>query len=406
MLTTYAYKARDVQGHLVEGSTEGESRFDVAAELKAKGVFPISVEPVVENRLKADIRIPGLTDRIKGEDLAVFARQLATMIDAGLPLVRALTVLSKQTESKPLKAVVDAVRLDVESGTSLSEAMAKQPKAFNRLFIAMVRAGEAGGVLDTVLDQLATILERQVELRRTIVSALTYPVAVLGLVSLIGAAMLLFVVPTFKSMFTSVHGTLPLPTRILLQASHLATAWAPVLLVIGVVLAVLLRKGLRTATGRMIRDRILLRLPLGGPLVQKTAMTRFARTLSLLLRSGVPILESLQITSETVNNAVVGKAVSDLQAAVEGGESLNEPLVRHTVFPPMVTQMLAVGEETGAVDTLLDKVADFYDKEIEATVATLTSLLEPLLIMVLGGVVGSMVVALYLPMFSLVNQVK
>jgi type IV pilus assembly protein PilC len=321
-------------------------------------------------------------------------------------MIRALAILGDQTESKPLKVVVDTVRREIEQGSSLSAALAAHPQAFNRLYIAMVSAGEAAGVLDDTLDRLATIIEKQVQLRGKIKSALTYPVAVLGLVVVVVMAMLLFVVPTFEGMYADVGGTLPLPTRILLGVSDLMTKWAPLVLAATIGGVIALRKWFKTDRGRLARDTAMLKVPVMGGLVQKTAMTRFARTLSVLMRSGVPVLDSFQITSETVNNAVVSRAVLDAQAAVQRGESMHGPLVHHDVFPPMVVQMLAVGEETGAVDNLLDKVGDFYEQEVAATVDSLTSLLEPLLIAVLGSVVGGMVVALYMPMFNLINLVQ
>jgi type IV pilus assembly protein PilC len=406
MTTTFTYKARDAQGRLVEGALEGHDRMVVADQVRRLGFVPVSVEEQTVSALGKDITIPGLSNRIKGKDLAVFSRQFATMIGAGLSMIRALGILADQTESKPLKAVIDDVRREVEQGESLSAALSMHPEAFNRLYIAMVSAGEAAGVLDDTLDRLATIIEKQVQLRGKIKSALTYPVAVLGLVVVVVVAMLLFVVPTFEGMYSDVGGKLPLPTRILLALSDLTTKGAPLLLVGAVAGVIGLRKWFKTAGGRMARDTALLRVPVMGGLVQKTAMTRFARTLSVLMRSGVPVLDSFQITSETVNNAVVSRAVLDAQAAVQRGESMHGPLVHHPVFPAMVVQMLAVGEETGAVDTLLDKVGDFYEQEVESTVDGLTSLLEPMLIAVLGSVVGGMVVALYLPMFNLINLVQ
>jgi type IV pilus assembly protein PilC len=403
---TFAYKARDAKGRLLEGTAEGESPLTVADELRSLGYVPIAVEARKVSALTRDFKIPGFGDRIPQKDLAVFARQFATMIDSGLSLVRALAVLQGQTENETLKGVVTEVRRDIEGGSSLSKALEAHPRAFNRLFVAMVSAGEAAGVLDDVLLRLATIIEKQVELRRKITSAMTYPAAVLGLVVLVMTAMVLFVVPTFAGLYDDLDGKLPLPTRILLAVSGFGTRFAPLLLLAAIGGAFGFVRWYRSDAGRARCDRLLLRLPIFGRLVHKTALTRFARTLSVLLRSGVPVLESLEITSRTVNNAVVTEAVLATQDAVAEGESMHEALARHPVFPPMVVQMLAVGEETGNVDTLLEKVSDFLDEEIETTVGTLTSLLEPLLIVVLGGSVGGMVVALYLPMFNIINLVK
>jgi type IV pilus assembly protein PilC len=406
MATTFAYKVRDKDGRLLQGALEADSAALVANKLRSMGYVPVAIDQTGSSKIDRAIKIPGITDRIKGRDVAVFSRQFATMINSGLSLLRALNILVQQTESEVLAGILDQVRSDVEKGSSLSQAIGRHPKAFNRLYVAMVKAGETGGALDSTLLQLSDIIEKQVELKRKIKSAMTYPVAVLGLVLLIVTAMLIFVVPTFQHLYKSLGGTLPLPTRVLLMVSKVATTYAPFIVAFDVGAVVLMRRWVRSDSGRARWDTIKLRVPVFGKLVHKTAMTRFARTLAVLLRTGVPILESLEITSETVNNTVVAHAVKDVQKAVKQGESIHEPLATHAIFPPMVTQMLAVGEETGMVDVMLEKVADFYDQEIEATVDALTSLLEPLLIVVLGGAVGGMVVALYMPMFQIINLVK
>ena len=343
---------------------------------------------------------------VKLKDVSIFTRQFATMINSGLSLLRALYILTEQTENKALAKVCDEVRQDVEKGSSLSQALARHPKVFNRLYIAMVRAGETGGVLDTVLMQVAATIEKQVELRSKIRSAMTYPVAVFAIVILIVTAMLLFIVPMFKELYTDLGGTLPLPTRLLLLISGLVVKFFPfvILLEVGAIFA--FKKWIQTEKGRAAWDKLKLRVPVVGKLVHKTAMTRFARTLAVLLRSGVPILEALEITSETVGNSVVAKAVKEVQAGVKQGEAINAPLQNHAVFPPMVVQMMAVGEETGALDEMLDKIGEFYEQEVEAMVSALTSLLEPLLIVVMGAAVGGMVIALYMPMFNIINIVK
>ena len=406
MSSTYAYKVRDREGRLLQGTLEADSNTLVADKLRSLGYIPVSIDRESPSKLQSDLKIPGLSDRVSHKDVALFCRQFATMINSGLALIRALNILGEQTENKALAKIVAEVRQDVEKGASLSQALVRHPKAFNRLFVAMVKAGETGGVLDRVLLQLADIIEKQVELKRKIKSAMTYPVAVLALVLLIVTAMLLFVVPTFESLYTDLGGTLPLPTRLLRGVSGLVTRFAPVMVVVNIGVVILFRRWLRSEGGRARWDAFKLRIPIFGKLVHKTSMTRFARTLAVLLRSGVPILESLEITSETVNNTVVSRAVKDVQEAVKQGETIHEPLSKHAVFPPMVTQMLAVGEETGMVDVMLEKVADFYDQEVEATVNAMTSLLEPLLIVVLGGAVGSMVVALYMPMFKIIDLVQ
>jgi type IV pilus assembly protein PilC len=406
MAATFQYKVRDSQGRLLQGSLDGDNQALVATKLRQMGYTPITIEQEKAGNLQRDLKIPGITDRVGGKDVAVFSRQFATMISSGLSLMRALHILHEQTENKQLATVVNEVRMDVEKGASLSQALARHPKVFTRLYVAMVRAGETGGVLDGVLVQLAGILEKQVELKRKIKSAMTYPVAVMCLVLMIVTAMLVFVVPTFEALYADLGGTLPLPTRILLTISGIVTKWLPVIIVVEIAAVFGFRKWLQSERGRAIWDSFKLRVPVFGKLVHKTAMTRFSRTLAVLLRSGVPILEALEITSETVNNTVVAGAIKETQEAVKRGESIAAPLAAHPVFPPMVVQMLAVGEETGQVDEMLEKVADFYDQEIEATVDALTSLLEPLLIVVMGGAVGGMVVALYMPMFQIINLVQ
>jgi type IV pilus assembly protein PilC len=403
--STYAYRVRDTDGRIIGGTLEADSQGAVASRLRQMGYAPISIEESKPG-LKREITLPGL-NRIKLKDLAVFSRQFATMINSGLSLLRALTILAEQTESKALAEIIGQVRNEVEQGTALSTSLAKHPKTFNRLYVAMIKAGEVGGFLDKVLLELADSIEKEVELRGKVRSAMTYPIAVFAMVIMIVAAMLVFVVPQFETLYSQLGGQLPFLTRILLGASRFVAGWGGGVVVIAVVVGVIaFRRFHATPAGRFAVDRAKLRAPVFGPLVQKTVLSRFSRTLSTLLGSGVPILQSLEIVSETVNNDVVSRAVKDVQDSVREGESLAVPLAKHSVFPPMVVQMLAVGEETGAIDVMLDKVGDFYDAEVSAAVDSLTSLIEPILIAVMGSVVGGMVVALYLPMFNIINLVK
>jgi type IV pilus assembly protein PilC len=405
MAETFLYKVRDKQGKVVSGSLEAESVALVANRLRQMGYVPIAIDkkPPTFNR---ELKLPGFGSRISPKDVAIFSRQFATMINSGLSLLRALYILADQTENKTLANVVNEVRADVEKGASLSQALSRHPKAFSRLYVSMVRAGETGGVLDSVLVRLADTMEKQVELRRKVKSAMTYPVVVFGLVLTIVTAMLLFVVPMFESLYSELGGTLPLPTRLLIGVSKLATKLAP-LIIIGQVGAIIgFKRWIQTDKGRAVWDAFKLRVPIFGKLVHKTALARFSRTLAALLRSGVPILESLEITAGTVGNEVMARAIKDVQSAVKTGESIAKPLGSHAVFPPMVAQMMAVGEETGALDSMLEKIADFYDQEVEATVNALTSLLEPLLIVVMGSAVGGMVVSLYMPMFNIIKLIK
>jgi type IV pilus assembly protein PilC len=407
MAETYQYKVRDKQGKVLEGSLEADSTTLVANKLRQMGYVPLAIDKKGGAGLQKDLRIPGFGGgKVKLKDLAVFNRQFATMIDSGLSLLRSLNILAEQTESKALAAIINEVRQDVEKGASLSQAMGRHPKAFSRLYIAMVRAGETGGVLDQTLLQLADTLEKQVELKHKIKSAMTYPVAVLALVLLIVTAMLLFIVPMFKGLYADLGGTLPFPTRLLLLVSSVMVKAFPILLIAMGIAVFLFKRWIETEKGRAIFDAFKLKVPVFGKLVHKTALTRFSRTLASLLRSGVPILESLEITSDTVGNTVASKAVKDVQEGVKQGEPIAKRMAEHKIFPPMVVQMLAVGEETGAVDTMLDKMGEFYEQEVEATVNALTSLLEPALIVVLGGAVGGMVVSLYMPMFNIIKLIK
>lgn len=405
MPDTYVYRVRDRQGKLLEGSLEAESQVLVANKLRQMGYVPIAIDKQGGGLGSKEINL-SFGGKPKLKDISVFSRQFATMINSGLSLLRSLNILAEQTENKKFAETIDQIRQDVEKGASLSQALAKHPKTFSKLYVSMVRAGEIGGVLDSVLLRLASTIEKQVELRGKVKSALTYPVAVLALVLLIVTAMLLFIVPIFKDLYDGLGGTLPLPTRMLLIVSNILKKFFP-LVVLGAVVAVwLLRRWIATEGGRAKWDAFKLKVPIMGKLVQKTALARFSSTLSALLRSGVPILESLEIVADTVSNAVVAKAVHQTQTAVKGGESIAKPLAEHKVFPPMVTQMMAVGEETGALDEMLEKIGEFYEREVEATVDALTSLLEPILIVILGGAVGGMVVALYMPMFQIINLVQ
>ena len=406
MTATFEYRVRDRAGRIVEGKLDGDDETLVVRRLREMGYTPITVTKRESSRLQADIKIPGLSDRVSLKDVAVFSRQFATMINSGLSLLRALAILSEQTENQALADIVGEVRLDVERGTALSTALARHPKAFNRLYISMVRSGEVGGSLDTVLMRLADTIENQVELRRKVKSAMTYPVVVFSLVIVIAAAMLLFIVPQFAGIYKELGGTLPLPTRILIALSDFVKSWILGIIVVSGIAAWFLRRWARSPQGKPRWDAMKLRLPVFGLLVRKTALARFSRTLAALTRSGVGILEALDIVAETSGNEVIATALHDTQRAVKQGDTLARPLEHHEVFPPMVVQMIAVGEETGALDEMLDKIADFYDSEVEATVDALTSLIEPLLIVVMGATVGGMVISLYLPMFNIIKLIK
>lgn len=405
---TFDYQVRDRSGKLVSGQLEADSQAAVASKLRQLGYAPVSIAEHKEATLQREIKIPGMGNKVKLKDLAIFSRQFATMINSGLSLIRALSILAEQTESERLAEVIGEIREYVEAGGSLSEALAAHDDVFPKLYIAMVRAGETAGMLDKVLVRIADTLEKDVKLRAKIKSAMTYPVIVFIMAILLTSAMLVFIVPTFVALFEDLGGDLPLPTKMLMYASDFMTSWVGLVsyFVAPVVIWQSFKAYRKTEKGRFQLDVLKLKLPVFGNLFHKIALTRFARNLSTLMAAGVPILQALEITAETVNNGVIGNATKDVQESVREGESIAGPLTEHEVFPPMVVQMIAVGEETGGVDHMLEKIADFYDTEVETLTESLTALMEPLMIAVLGGIVGSMVIALYMPIFKVIELVQ
>lgn len=404
-VTAFKYTVRDRTGKTINGVLDAPDERAVAAKLREMGYAPVSIATAAPKGLQREITIPGMRKKVGLKDLAIFSRQFATMIDAGLSLIRSLNILAEQTENERFKEVIGEVRSAVERGASLSESLAEHDE-FPRLYVALVRAGETAGMLDKVLLRVAATLENDLALRRKIKSALTYPGVVLAMAIVLVGIMLAFIVPTFVGLFESLGGTLPLPTRLLLAASNVLRSWWYVIVflpVLGWQAFVRARKQPRV---RHQLDRLKLKLPVFGPLFHKLALSRFSRNLGILLKAGVPILTSLDITAETVNNGVIGDAITDVKQSVTTGETVAGPLSQHDVFPPMVVQMLSVGEETGAMDTMLEKIADFYDNEVESTTEQLTAMLEPVMIGVLGGIVGSMVISLYLPMFKIFDLIQ
>jgi type IV pilus assembly protein PilC len=403
-MALYTYKAISPGGEIVQDKAEGSGTMAVAAELRKQGLMVIDVkEQSVANK---DILAP--FKGIKLADLVIFSRQLATMINAGLPIVRALYVLSEQTENPKLNGVVVEVRKDVEAGLSLSEALEKHPDAFSRLYVQMVKAGEVGGILDGVLLRIADQLERDQDLRRKIRSAMTYPIVVLVLAILAASFMLMFIVPVFAKLFQDLGGTLPLPTRVCMLLSDILTSLWGVLVYAGMGLAVyLFFRWKKTENGRRIWGRAILRIPAKiGDVVHKAVLARFARTLATLSAAGVPILQALEITATSSGNWVVETALLKSRDAVREGLPIYKPLEMEPVFPPMVTRMIAVGEETGDIDGMLTKIAEFYESEVDAAVKALTSIIEPLMIVVVGAIVGFIVISMYLPMFKIFELVK
>jgi type IV pilus assembly protein PilC len=378
----YEYAVRDRTGKMVRGKLKAESPAVVATRLKSMGYAPVSITQANAG-LKRDINIPGFGNKVGLKDLAIMSRQFATMVNSGLSLLRSLTILEEQTECKPLAKVLAQVRTEVEGGRALSDALAVHPKVFPPLMVNMCRAGEVGGFLDKSLLQVATNYEAEVKLRGKVKSAMTYPVVVAVMAVLGVTGMLLFIVPTFKEMFASLGGTLPAPTRFLVFLSELLKATMP-----------------------FVVDPLKLKLPVFGNLFQKISVARFTRNLGTMISSGVPILQALDIVADTTGNVVVGRAVRDVQESVRQGESLARPLLDHPVFPPMVVQMMSVGEDTGALDEMLRKISEFYDQEVEATTEALTSLIEPIMIAVMGVVIGGMIIALYMPIFKVFDLIQ
>ncbi|NND04104.1 MAG: type II secretion system F family protein [Acidimicrobiia bacterium] len=405
--STFTYKVRDKNGAIVSGEIEGASTAVVAKALRERGMIPLQVEEKQSSILQTEIKIPGLAKRVKQREIVIFSRQFATMVNSGLSLIRALSVLEEQTESVPFREVLSKVRTDVERGTSLSAAMDRHPKVFTDLYISMIRAGEIGGVLDETLLRLADILEAQMNLRSKIRSAMAYPAVIGLLIVAVTTAMIVFVVPVFTNLYAELgDAELPFATKLLVGLSNVLTSyWWLVMALTGLAIWGF-RRWITTEQGRLHWDTIKLKLPVFGKLAHKTALSRFSRTLAVLSRTGVPILQAIDIVADTSGNQLVAKALDEVKESVRSGESLAQPLSRHSVFPPMIVQMMTVGEETGELDGMLAKVADFYEREVEDTVSALTSLIEPLLIVVMGISVGAILISLYLPIFNIAGLVS
>jgi type IV pilus assembly protein PilC len=400
-MAVFVYRGR-AGGGAVAGEIEAGDRMGAVAQLRARGIAATAVE---ERRAKSAV-VKRLGRRVKDKDLAIYTRQFSTMVDAGLPIAQCLTILGEQSESKVLRSVTSNIAREVEGGATLADSFRKYPKTFDDLFTNMIQVGESGGVLDVVLQRLSNYIEKAAALKRKVKSAMVYPATIIGVAVLVIVFMMTFVIPTFAQMFRNMGAELPLPTRIVLWLSDFTRSY--ILVMIGGVVAFVyaLRRYYATDQGSQVIDAFLLKVPVLGMLIRKVAVARFTRTLGTLISSGVPILEGLRITARTAGNRVVEKAVLQARAAVTAGRTLAEPLKAAPVFPPMVVHMISVGENTGALDQMLSKIADFYDDEVDSAVSALTSLLEPLMIVFLGVVVGGLVVAMYLPIFRLVTLIK
>jgi type IV pilus assembly protein PilC len=400
-MPVFNYTARTLTGELQSGSIDLPSHDDVVQHLRKNRMIVVKVQQAPK-----DIKLSFLGKGISTRDIVIFTRQFATMINSGLPLVQALDILAEQTENKALKDVTRAVVYDVESGHTLADALRKHPKAFTELYVNMVAAGEAGGILDTILLRLATFMEKNDALVRKVKGAAIYPAVIFSVAILAVIILLVFVIPVFRSMFADVKMELPLPTRIVIGLSDLLKHfwWALGLGIAAIVFGI--RRYYATPAGRLNLDRIMLALPVLGDVIRKSAVSRFTRTLGTLIASGVSILDGLEITAKTAGNRVIHDAVMESRASIAGGETIAAPLQKSRVFPPMVISMIAVGEQTGGLDEMLSKIADFYDEEVDAAVEALLSLMEPVMIVLLGVVVGGMIVAMYLPIFGMIGAVQ
>ncbi|WIB26311.1 type II secretion system F family protein [Curtobacterium sp. MCSS17_015] len=407
MSLAFDYRGRDGSGKLVKGRLDAASEGAVVQRLRGMGVSPIAItEAKAGTGLQTEIKIPGFEKGVGLKDLAIMSRQASTMLSSGLSLLRALTILADQTESKKLKGILGKVRDEVEQGVSFSDAVGKYPVDFPPIMINMIRAGETGGFLDQAMDSIATNFEKEHKLRTTIKSAMTYPVVVLIMSLAAVAIMLIFIVPIFQDMFSSLGGTLPLPTMVLVYASHAMRFVLPVLIPLVIVAWLWWRANKNSAKVRSVIDPMKLRLPVFGALTRKIVIARFSRNLSNMIAAGVPILQALQIAGQVAGNSVIESAVDRVAEAVRKGDTIAGPLTKESVFPSMVSQMVSVGEDAGSLETMLEKISVFYDNEVEATTEALTSLIEPLLIAFLGVVVGGMIVALYLPIFQITSLIK
>ncbi len=402
-MATYVFKAMDLAGVPARGEVEANSKQDVADQLKERGLVVVDIAHKYRSK---ELNVE-LFARVKAKDLAVASRQLATMVTSGMTILRALHVLETQTESKLLKTTVSQVRQDVEAGLLLSDAMERHPKVFGPLYVAMVRAGEAGGVLEDCLLRTADQLEKDAALKRQVRAAMVYPTMVISFALIVLLALVAFLIPVFENVFKEFHGKLPALSQFMVDFSHLLTKRGYILLLVIVALVGGFIYFKRSKWGRPHWDAFKLRIPLKiGDVVQKVALARWSRTFSSLTTAGVPVLQAIEITGKTAGNTVVERAMADVIASVKGGGRISDPLEKSRVFPPMVSHMIGVGEETGALDAMLTKVAEFYEDEVSAAIKALTSIMEPAMIILVGGIVGVIVVSMYLPLFNVYNSIK
>jgi type IV pilus assembly protein PilC len=400
-MPAFTYTARALNGDLKTATIEAPNRDEVIAQLRKQRLNVVKIDEKKEADKKKK-----KGGKISMRDIVIFTRQFSTMINAGLPLVQALDILAKQSENPALKDVTNSVVFDVESGHTVADAFRKHPNAFSDLYVNMVAAGEAGGILDTILMRLATFMEKNDALVRKVKGAMIYPGVISSVAAIAISVLLIFVIPTFERMFASVGLSLPLPTRVVIAMSKFLTGYWWAVIGIGFAGSWMFKKYYASNEGKLVIDRLMLKAPVLGDVLRKSAVSRFTRTLGTLIGSGVSILEGLEITAKTAGNRVISDAIMESRASIAGGETIAAPLQKSQVFPPMVISMIAVGEQTGGLDEMLSKIADFYDEEVDAAVSNLLSLMEPVMIVFLGVVVGGMVVAMYLPIFDMINAVQ
>jgi len=400
MPTTFKWTGKTPKGTVQQGEMSAETREDVITALRKQGIIPT----IVSEKTVPTFKLGGFSrvKKIKDRDIIVFTRQFASMYNAGIPIVQGLDIMSKQTENKALRETISKVKSDVESGTTLADAMKRHPKAFDDLYVNLVAAGEQGGVLDSVLQRLAVYIEKAMKLKKKVKGAMIYPSVVLFIATFVVAIIMVFVIPVFAKVFGEMGVALPIPTRMVIGLSNFLSGIGGLIIFLSIVgLVIAFRQYRKTQNGRMVTDKLFLRIPVIGDLIRKVAVARFSRTLGTLINSGVPILDGLEICAKSAGNKVVEKVVYEVKRDVASGKTVAEPLGKSDVFPPMVVQMISVGESTGSLDQMLAKVADFYDDEVDNSVQNLTVLLEPALMVFLGVVIGFIVVALYLPIFKL-----
>ena len=406
-MPTYVFKGRNKLNEVVVGERVADDREALRQILRKEQVMLTSVK---EKGREIGIPKIGGRKKVKSKDLSIFTRQFSVMIDAGLPLVQCLDILAQQQDNKYFQQVLMQVRQDVEEGSTLAAAMARQPKVFDQLYSNMVEAGETGGILDIILQRLSTFIEKIVKLKRDIISAMIYPTAVIGMAIAAVAVIMIVVIPQFQNIFLGLLGPgeqLPLPTRIVVGISNFLASWGGLAVLVGLIgFAVAIKFYYKTPSGHRNLDRLLLKVPILGDIFRKIAVARFSRTLSTLLSSGVPILQSLDITARTSGNVIIEEAITKVRVGVERGESFVDPLKATDVFPHMVAQMIGIGEQTGALDAMLGKIADFYEQEVDSAIANLLTLMEPLLIGFLGVTIGSIVIAMYMPLFTLIGKLS